>query len=70
MTRDFERKETERQQYEQDYSATRALKAEIDELKKEVAKLKKKVKKLKKKSCHEVYVPLTDEQMKPFEDKF
>lgn len=47
MTRDFDRKEFERDQYLQDHSSTRHLKIEIEELKKENEKLKKQVAKLK-----------------------
>lgn len=49
MTRDFDRKETERQQYIQDHSSTRNLKEEIRELKEENEKLKKKIEKLENK---------------------
>ena len=49
MTRDFERKETERQQYNQDHSSTKYLKERISELEKENEKLKKKIEKLENK---------------------
>lgn len=48
MTRDFDRKEIERQEYLQDHSSTKFLKEEIKELKKENSNLKKKVKALSK----------------------
>ncbi len=48
MTRQFDRKETERQQYLLDHSSTKHLKIEVEELKKENEKLKKKVEKLTK----------------------
>lgn len=47
MTRDFDRKESEREQYLQDQESTRHLKIEIEELKKENEKLKKQITKLK-----------------------
>lgn len=47
MTRDFDRKESEREQYLQDHSSTRHLKMEVEELRKENEKLKKQVAKLK-----------------------
>lgn len=66
MTRQFDHKEIEREQYIQDHSSTKNLKEEIKELKKENVKLKKKVKKLKKQICKEEYASLTDEQMAHF----
>lgn len=47
MTREFDRKDSEREQYLQDHSSTRHLKVEIEELKKENEKLKKQIAKLK-----------------------
>jgi ubiquinone biosynthesis protein UbiJ len=49
MTRDFDRKETERQQYIQDHTSTKYLKERIAELEKENDKLKKKIEKLENK---------------------
>ncbi len=53
MTRDFDRKESERQQYIQDHSSTKHLKEEIESLKKENEKLKKQLKKYKEKEREE-----------------
>ena len=49
MTRDFDRKEKEREAYIQDHSSTLSAKEEIAALKKENAKLKKQLDKLQKK---------------------
>lgn len=46
MTRDFDRKEAERQSYLQDHSSNRYLKEEVDSLRRENEKLKRKVEKL------------------------
>jgi len=66
MTRDFDRKESERQQYIQDHSSTKHLKEEIESLKKENEKLKKQIVKLKKQIHKEEYVLLTDDQLDIF----
>jgi len=49
MTRDFDRKEKESEQYLQDQEANRTLKAENAELKEKVEKLEAKVKYLRRK---------------------
>ena len=49
MSREFDRKETERQQYIQDHSSTKHLKERIVELETENEKLKKKIEKLENK---------------------
>ena len=49
MTRDFNRKEAERQQYSDDHSSTKYLKERITELEIENEKLKKKIEKLENK---------------------
>lgn len=46
MTRDFDRKEAERQSYLQDHSSNRYLKEEVESLRRENKKLKRKVEKL------------------------
>lgn len=53
MTRGFDKKEAERQQYLQDHSSTKHLKEEIESLKKENEKLKKQLKKYKEKEREE-----------------
>jgi ubiquinone biosynthesis protein UbiJ len=49
MSREFDRNETERQQYIQDHSSTKHLKERITELESEVERLKKKIEKLEDK---------------------